>query len=105
MSYTDSQAHLNTVTTPTGDTTNYSYAVSATATQGYNDEITKIDRPRRQTARQSSIRPLAWSTHTENAEAELTDYAYTRTNCASTTGCTASHTATHPTGLITQQVR
>ena len=104
MSYTDSQAHLNTVTTPTGDTTNYSYAVSATATQGYNDEITKVTDP--ETNGTTIVYTASGMvTHTENAEAELTDYAYTRTNCASTTGCTASHTATHPTGLITQQVR
>ena len=104
MGYTDSQAHLNTVTTPTTNVTNYSYAVSATATKGYNDEITKITDP--DTNGTTIVYAAGMVTHTENSEAESTDYSYTRTNCASsTTGCLESHTATHPTGLLTQQVR
>ena len=99
MGYTDSQAHLNTVTTPTTNVTNYSYAVSATATKGYNDEITKITDP--DTNGTTIVYAAGMVTHTENAEAESTDYSYTRTNCASsTTGCSDSHTVTHPTGLL-----
>ena len=104
MAYTDSQAHLNTVSTPTGNATNYSYAVGATATKGYNDEITRITDP--DTNATQVFYTAGMVTSTENAEGESTLYTYTRTNCASsTTGCLESHTATHPTGLLQQKTR